>query len=219
MSAQKSYQLPKEVGGVKIPDSRLAQQATELAWEVSPEHLFNHVFRTYIFGALLADQSKAKYDSEMLYLGAIFHDLGLTEKYNGDHRFEVDGADAASDFLTEHNYPADKTAIVWDAIALHTSIGIVDRKQPEIAFVSLGAGVDIVGLKLDQISPSVLAEILAAYPRLGLKQAIMNGFSQIYRKKPQMAMFNIAAEFVRNDCQEIHLPTFRELVQAAPFNE
>ncbi|MEW6736147.1 MAG: HD domain-containing protein [Acidobacteriota bacterium] len=211
--------IPKEIAGIRIPDSQLAVAATQLVQEFSPPYLFNHVVRTYIFAELLAKNSNTRYDSELLYLGSMFHDLGLTEKFNGNERFEVDGADAASNFLSQHNFPPEKITLVWDAIALHTSIGIVSRKQIEIAYVSLGAGVDVAGFGLDQISQEDLKVILKTFPRLGLKKAITNTFATIYQKKPLKALFSLAADIVRKEFHGVHLPDIYELIEAAPFEE
>ncbi len=127
-----------------IPDSEICQKATQLVAAVSPTFLCNHCLRTFLFGDLLGQRDGLKCDRELLYLGAVMHDLGLTDRFDGEQRFEVDGADAARAFVLEHRLPDEKAEIVWEAITLHTSLGIASRKQPEIALVCLVVGQDLI---------------------------------------------------------------------------
>lgn len=120
---------------------------------------------------MLGRKRKLHYDREVLYLASVLHDLGLSPDHAGDARFEIDGADAAKRFLESCEYSAEKTALIWDAIALHSSNGIAERKQPEIALFYLGAHVEVMGLSLDEISPSVIDDILQLFPRDGFKKA------------------------------------------------
>jgi hypothetical protein len=151
MTSDPGAELRREIAGIRIPDSRLALEAEEVVRESSPRCLLNHAFRTYLFGELLGRCRKLKYDSELLFVGAVMNDLGLSEKFAGQERFEVDGADAARTFLAQRGVSEEKNAVVWDAIALHTSVGIADRKQPEIALVHFGAGIDVVSFRLEEV--------------------------------------------------------------------
>ena len=149
-----------------IPDSEICQKATQLVAAVSPTFLCNHCLRTFLFGDLLGQRDGLKCDRELLYLGAVMHDLGLTDRFDGEQRFEVDGADAARAFILEHGLPDEKAEIVWDAIALHTSLGIASRKQPEIALVCLGASADVLGERIADIPPETVEQVIDVYPRL-----------------------------------------------------
>ena len=102
---------------LSIPDSELAKKATQLVAEVSPQFLYHHCIRTFLFANLIGQRQEMKYDRELLYLGATMHDLGLTERFDGNQRFEVDGADAARAFLLQHGLPEDRAEVVWDALA------------------------------------------------------------------------------------------------------
>ena len=155
-----------------IPDSEICKKATQLVAEVSPTFLCNHCIRTFLFGDLLGKRDGLKCDRELLYLGAVMHDLGLTKRFDNQQRFEVDGADAARTFVLEHGLSDEKAQIVWDAIALHTSLGIASRKQPEIALVHLGASADVLGLRISDISSETVEQVIEAYPRLGFKMAM-----------------------------------------------
>ncbi len=136
--------LPKVVAGIAFVDSKIATEATKLAQEASPPFLFNHAARTFLFGALTGKASGLKVDHELLYIACILHDIGLTEQFVGDLPFEIQGAQAASRFLEAHGLAKDKSAIVWDGIAMHAA-AIGEFKQPEIALVGAGAGADVVG--------------------------------------------------------------------------
>ena len=129
---------------MKHPDTAVCLAAMALARDHSPPFLFNHVMRTFAFGRDAGALRSVQYDKEMLFLGCVLHDLGLIEKFIGENRFEVDGADAAADFLSRQGYSDRKIATIWDAIALHTTPGVPQRKQPEIALLQLGAGIDFV---------------------------------------------------------------------------
>lgn len=154
----------------QVPDSALVKQATELVREISDDLLLNHCYRTYLFGCILGHQDGLKFDREVFYLASIMHDIGLSEKHAEDPgSFEYVGAKIAHQFCLDHEYEADKAALVHDAIALHTAIGIAHKQDPEIALVHYGAGVDVIGIRYDEIPPNTLQEILEQYPRMDFK--------------------------------------------------
>lgn len=204
---------------LSIPDSELAKKATQLVGELSPKFLYHHCVRTYLFGEMLGRRDGLKYDRELLYLSAVMHDLGLTERFDREQRFEVDGADAARAFVTEHGLPQEKAEIVWDAIALHTSIGIASRKQPEIALVQLGAGVDVFGLRAEDIIPETVERIIDAYPRLGLNNALTELFISQVKRKPQVVPFTWLAEVGRCYIHGFVSPSYQDMLQNSPFSE
>jgi hypothetical protein len=209
----------KEIAGITIPDSDMAQRATRLVKELSPPFLYHHCLRTYLFGAALAQRDGFTYDHELFYVSAILHDLGLTERFDGPQRFEVQGADAARAFVKEQQWPEDKAELVWEAIALHTSIGIADRMQPEIALVHLGAGVDLFGLRFDEIPPAVVEQTLATCPRLGFKHAMAQALLSQVQRKPQSAAFTWMAEFGRSYLPEFVGLDWKTMIQRSPFHE
>jgi hypothetical protein len=219
MTSGHSPEVRREVAGIRIPDSRLALEAEGMVRLSSSRALLNHAFRTYLFGELLGRKRRMRVDSELLFLGAIMHDLGLTEKFRGEERFEVDGADAARDFLSQRGVTQERSAIVWDAIALHTSLGIADRKQPEIALVHCGAGIDVAGLRLDELRASDVNEVIEAYPRLSFKNDFLESITRVVREKPRTAAFDAAADVGKKFVPAFRVPDFCDLVMAAPFDE
>lgn len=202
-----------------IPDSKVCQQATQLVTEISPAFLCNHCIRTFLFGDLLGQRDGLKCDRELLYLGAVMHDLGLTERFDGEQRFEVDGADAARTFVLEHGLSDEKAEVVWDAIALHTSIGIALRKQPEIALVHLGASADVLGMRIADIPSETVAQIIDAYPRLGFNYQMTELLASQVKRKPQTAAFTWLAEVGRCCVHGFNSPTWNQMLALSPFTE
>ena len=140
------------VGGVAIPDSKLAREITEVVRDTATPLLFHHSSRVYYFGALAGKRQGLRFDPELLYTGAMFHDMGLTPQHSSAHeRFEVDGANTARDFLRRHGISPRDIDLVWTAIALHTTPGIPALMRPEIALTNAGVLVDVVGIGYDEI--------------------------------------------------------------------
>src|SRR3954464_13604960 len=156
---------------VSVPDIRLVREATQLIREVEPDLLYHHSLRVYAFGALQGRSLQLRFDPELLYFGVCFHDIGLVDGHRSAHdRFEVDGANAARDFLHSHGVTGDALRIVWDAIALHTTPGIPEHKEPEVALVTAGVEYDVLGFGFDEIGPEERDAVLAAYPRIDFKE-------------------------------------------------
>jgi hypothetical protein len=212
-----AWPIPREVAGVEMPDSKLARDATDYVRELSAPVVFNHVLRTYVFGALLGRAMNLKFDGELFYLGAVFHDLGQTERFMGKQRFEVDGADAAAEFLQDKGVPKESIEVVWDAVALHTSGGIVQRKRPEIALVSAGAGADVVGFGIDQLSREAVEQVIAVFPRPGFKKAYQKVMAEIVVRKPETAAGNFLAGIGERHVAGYKAPNFCDLMNASPF--
>ncbi|WP_242587222.1 HD domain-containing protein [Streptomyces sp. MST-110588] len=187
---------------------------------MSSETLFNHVMRTYLYGCVLFDRRGIHYDRELAFVAAALHDLGLVEAYRTPtERFEVDGADAAQRFLKEQRMSAEKVSVVWDAIALHTNVGIAARKRPEIAMVSVGSGLDFTGNGLQHIPSDTLEEILDAFPRKGFKQDARDNILSLCRTKPMSVLMHPFAEVGRRHLSGFSVPTVEDLLLAAPFEE
>jgi hypothetical protein len=171
---------------VAVPDSRLAREATELIRSVEPDLLYNHSLRVYCFGALQGNRQGLSYDPELLFIGAMFHDIGLVEGHRSEHdRFEVDGANAARSFLADHGVTGDALRIVWDAIALHTTPGIPPHKEPEVALVTAGVELDVLGMGYDDIAADDREAVLAAYPRIEFKESIIQAFADGMAHRPE----------------------------------
>lgn len=185
----------KTVAGVVIPDSKLAVEAQEILREYGNDLLWNHSNRVYIFGAIQGKQASLKFDEELLYVSALFHDLGLTKKFSSpDKRFEVDGANAARSFLQQHRMDDESIRLVWDAIALHTTIGITEHKEPQVSLIYSGVGYDVMGDGYDEISEELREQVVTAFPRDNFKQKILPAFLEGFAHKPETTFGNIKAD-------------------------
>lgn len=154
----------------RVPDSPLAKAAFELAASLSSPLLLNHAVRTYHFGSILAARDRLRLDRELLYVASVLHDLGLTPTYEAEPgSFEWVGAKHARAFGIEKGMEPQRADLLHDAIALHSSVGIASSREPEIAMVHYGAGVDLFGMRLDEIPPLDLQRLLEEWPRCGFK--------------------------------------------------
>jgi hypothetical protein len=182
----------------KIPDSKLAREITALVKESESELLFNHSTRVFHFGALAGIKRNLKFDPELLYAGAMFHDMGLTKKYSSqDKRFEVDGANAAADFLRSHNIKQEEIDLVWTGIALHTTPGVPEFMHPVIALVTAGVEMDVLGLTYDIYSDQERQDVVAAYPRpAAFKEEIIQAFYDGIKNKPDTTFGNVKADVI-----------------------
>ena len=203
----------------KIPDSAICVAAMALVQEVSPPFLFNHVLRTFAFAHTIGARGHAEFDTEILFLGCMLHDLGLVRRFINDDRFEIDGADAAADFLSRKGYPDAKIAVIWDAIALHTTLSIPQRKRPEIALVQFGAGIDVGAIPLEALSRSAVDQILEAYPRMGFKEAMLSTMASVVEKKPMTGVINLMGDVGRECVHGLQIPSFCDVVRGSSFEE
>jgi hypothetical protein len=210
--------LPSSVAGVRLVDSEIARLATDLSRSVSPAYLFNHAMRTFLFGSLVGRALGQKFDDEVLYLASILHDLGLTERFEGDSPFEIQGAEAAKHFLEEHAYAKEKIGIVWDGIAMHAS-AIGQYKQPEIALVGEGAGADVIEPDFAKIKRSDVDEIVRAFPRLKFKDAFVTTCTDVVRKHPRGASSSFMRDVRERYVPEFHPVNFCDRIAKAPFSE
>src|ERR1700710_662072 len=178
--------LVSEISGVRIPDSKMARELTEFIRDTECELLFHHSVRVYFWGALRGNRMDLTFDPELLYAAAMFHDIGLTERYGSSQlRFEVDGANAARDFLRGHGISEGDIETVWNAIALHTTPGIPEFMRPEIALVQAGAGMDVAGRGYDRFTDAQRESVIAAFPReAAFKHGIIDAFYQGMKHRP-----------------------------------
>jgi hypothetical protein len=181
--------------GVTVPDTKLAREATELVRESTTDLIYGHSRRVYWWGSLQGRNRDLSYDPELLYIGAMFHDLGLNEEYRGSgHRFEVDSAGQARRFLQGHGVPEDSIRRVWTAIALHTTPGIPEFMEPEVALVTAGVEYDVLGIGYHDISDADRAQITALHPRPDFKRQILQAFTEGIAPRPETTFGNVKAD-------------------------
>ena len=174
------------IAGVNLPDTELVTAITAHIRAAEDDLLFNHSRRVFLFGALQGRRRGLRPDLELLYAGAMFHDIGLTQRYrNSTLRFEVDGANAARDFLLEHGVDDVDADKVWLGIALHTTPGVPEFRAPETALVTAGVETDVLGIGRDDLAREDLEAVVAAHPRPDFKQQILAAFTEGMKHRPQ----------------------------------
>jgi hypothetical protein len=206
------------IAGIVVPDSALAREATELLQDVATRLLFDHSRRVFLWGALQGERLGLRYDPELLYVGAMFHDVGLLEGHRSEHeRFEVDGANAARAFLERHGLPEERVVTVWESIALHTTRDVPRYRQPEVRLVQLGAQYDVLGMHFDALSEKQRTAVLSAHPRTGFKTGIIEAFAAGIRDKPETAFGTVNADFLEATVPGYVRPNVCDYIHAAPF--
>ncbi len=206
------------IAGIPIPDSAIARETTELVRDVATPLLFDHSRRVFLWGALQGERLGVDYDPELLYVGAMFHDLGLVDGHRSHHeRFEIDGANAAREFLERHGLPEDRVMTVWEAIALHTTRGVPHYKQPEVRLVHLGTQYDVIGLHFDEVSAEQRAMVLAAHPRTNFKEGIIEAFSTGIRDKPETAFGTMYMDILEATVPGYTRPNVCDVIRGSRF--
>jgi hypothetical protein len=201
-----------------VPDSLLAKEATDVLREHSTDLLFNHSIRVYLFAAEQGRQRKLRFDPELLYVAAAFHDLGLIKKFSSpDERFEVDGANAARQFLQAHSIAEDQVQTVWEAIALHTTPGIPKYMRAEVALLNSGVLLDVLGVGFDQFLADLREEIVARYPRTNFKKGFLQEYFAGFAHKPATTYGTVNAGIGERFIPGFKSPNACDLIAASPF--
>ena len=201
-----------------VPDSLLAKEATGILREYSSNLIFNHSVRVYLFAAEQGRRRKLRFDAELLYIAAAFHDLGLTKKFSStNERFEVDGANAARQFLSAHDVPEERIQPVWEAIALHTTPGITQYMRPEVALLYSGVGLDVLGRGFDEFPSDVREQIVGSYPRRHFKEAFIQEYFAGFAHKPATTYGTVNAGVYERYVPGYRMPNACDLIAASPF--
>jgi hypothetical protein len=212
--------IPSVLAGVRVPDSKLAREATGLVRDSTSELIYHHSRRVYFFGSLQALKRDLSFDPELLYVAAMFHDLGLGEPFHGSgRRFEVDSADEARRFLQARQVPEDSIRRVWTAIALHTTPGIPEFMEPEVALVTAGVEYDVLGIGYHDLDEADRAAVVAAHPRPGFKQRILGAFTDGIRSKPHTTFGNVKADVLEHYVPGFERGDFVRTILDSPWAE
>ncbi|GAA3361990.1 HD domain-containing protein [Saccharopolyspora gregorii] len=212
--------MSETIAGVEIPDGALARAATELVRDVASPLVYDHSRRVFLWGALRGRQDGLRFDPELLYVGAMFHDLGLTERFRrDDQRFEIDGADEARRFLREHGVDGEPADRVWTAIALHTTPEIPLHMAPEIALVTRGVELDVLGLGYHEVGEEQRAAVVGAHPRPDFKNGILAAFTDGIRHRPETTFGNVKADVLAHFVPGFVRGDFVEVIRDSPWPE
>jgi HD domain len=206
------------IAGIAIPDSALAREATEFIRDASTQLLFDHSRRVFFRASLRAEQLSLRYDAELLYVGAMFHDVGLLDDHRSAHeRFEIDGANAARAFLERYGLPEEQVMTVWESIALHTTRQVPEYKQPEVRLVALGMQYDMFGSPFDALNAEQRAAVLAAYPRTNFKTGIIEALAAGIRHKPETAVSTMMTDILEATVPGYVRPNICDYIRNARF--
>jgi hypothetical protein len=196
MTTSTQAQKAAFISGIRVPDSKLAAEITDFIRDTESTLLFNHSSRVFYFGALAGQRRGFKFDVELLYAGAMFHDIGLVQAYSSVvDRFEVDGANAARDFLRRHHVSEEDIDHVWTSIALHTTPGIPQYMHPVVALVTAGVELDVLGIDYSNFADADRNAVVQAFPRTAhFKEDILRAFYDGIKHKPETTFGNVKAD-------------------------
>jgi hypothetical protein len=206
--------------GVTVPDTKLARAATELVRDSTSDLIYNHSRRVFWFGSLQGRNRDLSFDPELLYIGAMFHDLGLNEQFrDSGRRFEVESADEARRFLRGHGVPEDSVRRVWTAIALHTTPGVPEFMEPEVALVTAGVEYDVLGIGYHDVSDADRAEVTALHPRPHFKRSILQAFTDGNASKPDTTFGNVNADVLERFVPGFKRGDFVDIIENSDWPE
>jgi len=207
------------IAGVSVPDSPLITEVIEYAQKLSEPYLFNHAMRSWLFAAKIGHIKAIDCDDEVVAVGTILHDIGLTAGVSGPNRFEVNGAAAALSFVKERGLSNNRAQLIWDLIALNSTPSIALHKEAEVALGTMGIGLDWGGFGFELIPPAEITEILTAFPRLKMKEKFAETCCRLVAERPETSSDNFLRDF-----GERFIPGYRaisavDLLMNAPFEE
>ncbi len=201
-----------------IPDSPLAKDATSVLREHSTDLLVQHSMRVYLFAAEQGRQEQLRFDRELLYVAAVFHDLGLVEKFSSrGERFEIDGANAARSFLMDHHVPEEQVELVWETIALHTTPGVTAYMRPEVALLYSGVALDVLGKGLDRFPSELRDQIVSRHPRRDFKRGMVEAMFRGVAHKPETTYGTVNAGLCERFLPGYRSPNVCDRIAESPF--
>jgi hypothetical protein len=206
------------LAGVSVPDTALVSRAMNFARDRSEPYLFNHVMRSWLFAVRLGQLQAVAHDAEVVAVGTLLHDLGLTNSFTGTKRFELEGADAARAFAREQGLDDRRVQLIWDSVALNSTPSIGLHKEAEVALCTAGIGVEF-GFQYDQIPAKEMESVLAEFPRLDMKRCFADSVCHIVKTKPETTYDNFAGDFGERFVPGYKRPSTVDFLMDAPFAE
>ncbi|WP_327596610.1 HD domain-containing protein [Streptomyces chartreusis] len=206
------------IAGVEIPETSAVAEATEFLRERTSPLIFHHSRRVFLFGSLHARELNLGIDPELLYVSAMFHDVGLSIPFSDtQQRFELDGADHARKFLLDREFSESAAEVVWRAIALHTTPGIPGRMEPEVAATNHGVLTDAIGWGLDRLESDLVDEIVAAHPRGDFKKEFLQAFVDGLKDRPDTTYGTVNADVLEHFVPGFRRTSMVERIIEAPW--
>ncbi|RLP75760.1 HD domain-containing protein [Mycetocola tolaasinivorans] len=212
--------MTETIAGISIPDTALVREITEYVREHESDLLFHHSRRVFLFGALMGQKRGLRVDAELLYAGAMFHDLGLTEPFRTSSlRFEVDSANAARAFLTARGVDSEAAQRVWTGIALHTTPGVPEFMEPEVALVTAGVETDVLGIWYHELTLEQREAVTAWHPRPDFKNQIITAFAAGNAHRPESTFGNVNADVLAHCVPGFVRGDFVSVIRESPWGE
>lgn len=212
--------MAQTIAGITIPDTQLVRDTTTYVRDTEDDLLYHHSRRVFLFGALQGIARGLAVDLELLYAGAMFHDVGLTADYRDSQlRFEVDSANAARDFLLSAGASAERARTVWLGISLHTTPNIPEYLEPEIALVTAGVETDVLGIGYDNLTSQQITEVTSAHPRPDFKNRILKAFTDGNMHRPRSTFGNVNADVLEHFDPSFKRDDFVDIILANPWKE
>jgi hypothetical protein len=209
----------QQIAGFSVPDSPLITAVIDYAQRLSEPYLFNHAMRSWLFAEAIGRAKGIAYDREVVAIGTILHDIGLTAGVSGPHRFEVNGADTALSFIAGRGLSDRRAQLVWDLVALNSTPSLALHKEPEVAVGTMGIGLDYGGFGLDAIDPGDLGRVLSAFPRLRMKARFSETCRRLVTKRPETSHDNFLRDFGERFVPGYRAVSTVDLLMNAPFDE
>jgi len=217
--ARPAVQSVRLMAGVRVPDSRLIAEALEYAQKVYEPYLFNHAVRSWLFAETIARIREIDYDREVVAVGTLLHDIGLTASVSGPNRFEVNGADAARSFIKGEGLSDRRAQLIWDLVALNSTPSLALHKEPEVAVGTMGIGLDYGGFGFELIPSTDMTNILNAFPRMRMKDKFSETCCRLVTAKPETSSDNFLRDFGERFVPGYKPVSTVDLLMNAPFEE
>jgi hypothetical protein len=207
------------IAGVEVANSPLIAAAIEHAKRLCEPFLFNHAMRSWLFAELIGHVKGIDCDREVIAVGTILHDIGLTASVAGPNRFEVNGANAALSFITGHGLSGRRAQLLWDLVALNSTPSLALHKEPEVAVGTMGIGLDYGGFNLEALQAAEVSQVLSAFPRLQMKDKFAEACCQLVTERPETSHDNFLRDFGERFVPGYKAVSTVDLLKNAPFDE
>src|SRR5262245_5047770 len=207
------------LAGVSVPDNPLITAVIEYAQRLSEPYLFNHAMRSWLFAEAIGRQKGIDYDQEVVAIGTILHDIGLTAGVSGPNRFEVNGADAALSLIRGKGLSDRRARLIWDLIALNSTPSLALHKEPEVEVGTMGIALDYGGFGLEALPAGDVERILNAFPRLRMKQQFTEACWRLVATKPETSYDSFLRDFGERFVPGYKAVSTVDLLMNAPFDE
>ena len=207
------------LAGVSVPDTPVVGRAIEYARGTCEPYLFNHVMRSWLFAVRIGELQHVEYDSEVLAVGTLLHDITLNERFDGPRRFEVEAADLARSFARASGFDERHAQLIWDSVALNSTASIALYKEAEVALCTAGICLDVIGLQYELLPQADIARIVEEFPRLEMKRRMSRCFCHIAETHPETTYDNFVRDFGTRFVGGYKAVSASDLVENAPFAE